>query len=127
MGVEANLRDFLSGPHFDNPSAENNMAQPTTPPPPQPQPKALTAFVMPMQGTSPPVVTKEKKRLPVESKMEPIIKDVALDTSPVVTNEKKRLQTILDGIHIKTGQPYSGDLWEVSEYIPEWMKGAWFS
>jgi hypothetical protein len=33
-----------------------------------------------------------------------------------------KLQTVLDQIYVKTGKPYGGDLWNVSEWIPPWMK-----
>lgn len=38
-------------------------------------------------------------------------------------NDKPKLQTKLDNIHIETGKPYEGDLWEISEYVPIWMRG----
>jgi hypothetical protein len=108
-------------------STENmakSKAQATTSPPPlQPHPKGLT-IIVPIQDASL-AVTIKKKGIPVAPKM---VKHVtALETSPVVANEKKRLQTILDNIHVETGRPYPGNLWEVSEYMPEWMKGEWFS
>jgi hypothetical protein len=113
VGVERGLQDFLSGPHFDQASARSmakSKVHASNAPPLQPQPKVLT-ITAPIQGAS-----------PVDNNTEPITKDVALGT-----NEKKRLQTILDNIHIETGRPYSGDLWELSEYMPEWMKGECFS
>lgn len=107
-------------------SAENmakSKAQATTSPPPlQPHPKGLT-IIGPTQDASL-AATNKMKGIPVAPKM---VKHVtALETSPVVANEKKRLQTILDNIHVETGRPYPGNLWEVSEYMPEWMKGEWF-
>ena len=64
--------------------------------------------------------TNENWRLLIHSKMVPyIIKDVAL-----VTKEKKRLQTMIIGnIHVETGRPHSGNLWQVSESMTKWMKG----
>ena len=38
-------------------------------------------------------------------------------------NARQKLQTKLDMIHVKTDLPYSGDLWELSDYVPDWMKG----
>lgn len=37
-------------------------------------------------------------------------------------SRKLKLQEKLDAILEKTGQPYDDDLWELSDYIPPWMK-----
>jgi hypothetical protein len=39
------------------------------------------------------------------------------------TLPRQLLQEKLDQIHIETGKPFQGDLWEISDYIPQWMKG----
>lgn len=36
---------------------------------------------------------------------------------------RRKLQEKLDEIFLTTGQEYIGDLWELSDYIPDWMKG----
>ena len=40
------------------------------------------------------------------------------------TNQPEKLQTILDNIYIQTNRPYDGHLWDVSLYVPQWMKGT---
>lgn len=36
---------------------------------------------------------------------------------------RRKLQEKLDEVYLETGRPYDGDLWELSDYIPQWMKG----
>ena len=36
---------------------------------------------------------------------------------------RRKLQEKLDDVFLTTGSPYQGDLWELSDYIPHWMKG----
>jgi hypothetical protein len=36
---------------------------------------------------------------------------------------QQKLQDKLDRVFLKTGRPYQGDLWEISDYAPQWMKG----
>jgi hypothetical protein len=36
---------------------------------------------------------------------------------------RRKLQEKLDQIYLDTGQSFDGDLWELSDYIPQWMKG----
>lgn len=45
------------------------------------------------------------------------------DPVPLTVNStRKLLQEKLDQIYLETGKPYQGDLWEISDYIPQWMK-----
>jgi hypothetical protein len=37
--------------------------------------------------------------------------------------KKQKLQDKLDNVYITTGRPYQGDLWELSDYATQWMKG----
>lgn len=39
------------------------------------------------------------------------------------TQNRRKLQEKLDAIFLATGKPYTGDLWELSDYVPQWMKG----
>jgi hypothetical protein len=41
----------------------------------------------------------------------------------VKASQKQKLQDKLDNIYQTTGKPYQGDLWELSDYAPQWMKG----
>jgi hypothetical protein len=41
----------------------------------------------------------------------------------VKVSQKQKLQDKLDNIYQTTGKPYQGDLWELSDYAPQWMKG----
>lgn len=45
-----------------------------------------------------------------------------IDTQ-VMPRKKKKLQQKLDEVFLATGQAYQKDLWELSDYIPQWMKG----
>jgi hypothetical protein len=40
-----------------------------------------------------------------------------------LSRNKQKLQDKLDQIFLETGRPYQGDLWEISDYAPQWMKG----
>jgi hypothetical protein len=44
-------------------------------------------------------------------------------TSKPVSGQKQLLQVKLDYAHASTGRSYQGDLWELSDYAPQWMKG----
>ena len=39
----------------------------------------------------------------------------------------EKLQIILDKIYIQTNHTYDGNLWDVSNYIPQWMKGTYWT
>ena len=36
---------------------------------------------------------------------------------------KHKLQDKLDRIYVETGRPFDGDLWDLSDFVPQWMKG----
>ncbi len=38
-------------------------------------------------------------------------------------SKRRKLQEKIDEIFVTTGQPYDGNLWEISDYMPQWMKG----
>jgi hypothetical protein len=48
-------------------------------------------------------------------------------TIPDFESQAKRLllQEKLDHIYQTTGQPYQGDLWDLSDFLSQWMKGRW--
>jgi hypothetical protein len=48
----------------------------------------------------------------------------AAATTKTAQNRRK-LQEKLDAIFLETGKPYTGDLWELSDYVPQWMKGMY--
>ena len=51
-----------------------------------------------------------------------ILLDLSLSSSN--RSEKKLLQEKLDAIFLESGEPYQGDLWELSDFAPLWMKGV---
>ena len=40
-----------------------------------------------------------------------------------VGTKKQKLQDKLDNIYLTKGRPYQGELWEISDHTPQWMKG----
>jgi hypothetical protein len=47
----------------------------------------------------------------------------AIDDSSNQNHRRQKLQDKLDNVYISTGHSYDGDLWELSDYVPHWMKG----
>jgi hypothetical protein len=47
----------------------------------------------------------------------------AIDDSSNQNHSRRKIQDKLDNIYISTGHSYDGDLWELSDYVPQWMKG----
>ncbi len=41
----------------------------------------------------------------------------------VPPSKRRKLQEKIDEIFVTTGQPYDGNLWEISDYMPQWMQG----
>jgi hypothetical protein len=47
----------------------------------------------------------------------------AIDDDSNQNHARRKLQDKLDNVYISTGHSYDGDLWELSDYVPQWMKG----
>ena len=47
----------------------------------------------------------------------------AIVGSEDVGTKKQKLQDKLDNIYLTKGRPYQGELWEISDHTPQWMKG----
>ena len=50
-----------------------------------------------------------------------ILRDLSSSLSS--RSKKMLLQEKLDAIFFETGEHYQGDLWELSDFVPQWMKG----
>jgi hypothetical protein len=78
---------------------------------------------------SPVELLKEKENdfsdlLPGHHALDPRVVVPTISQPTTARKEKQKLQTILDGLERGQGlSSHAGNLWEISEYVPPWMKG----
>jgi hypothetical protein len=64
-----------------------------------------------------------QEAIPVEASSHAVVVATPIGSAPQPTIARRKLQEKLDEIYLETGRSFDGDLWELSDYIPPWMKG----